>query len=339
MVVGINSLGIANQKPLSYKFSIRPPFWQTWWFYALSLIVIIAGFVAFVKIRERNLKIEKAILKKTVAERTAEVVHQKEELAESNKNIMDSIRYAERIQRAILPLEEKMKEHLTDIFVLFKPKDIVSGDFYWFNSQKDRIFFSAIDCTGHGVPGAFVSLIGNNGLQRAVNEFYLKHPGEILDHLRHFVVDVFEAQEGTTDVKDGMDMGLCSITPSTNKLEFAGANNPMYIIRNGELEIIKPDKMCVGAYSGDPEDFTNHEFDLNPGDCVYLLSDGYADQFGGPKGKKFKYRPLQRLLLELYDKPMSEQKKILNDTIEEWMHFGGEDYEQIDDICIVGVRV
>ena len=177
MVVGINSLGIANQKPLSYKFSIRPPFWQTWWFYALSLIVIIAGFVAFVKIRERNLKIEKAILKKTVAERTAEVVHQKEELAESNKNIMDSIRYAERIQRAILPLEEKMKEHLTDIFVLFKPKDIVSGDFYWFNSQKDRIFFSAIDCTGHGVPGAFVSLIGNNGLQRAVNEFYLKHPG------------------------------------------------------------------------------------------------------------------------------------------------------------------
>ena len=337
-VIGINGLGIANTEPLTYKFSIRPPFWQTWWFYLLCAVVIAAGFVAFIKIRERNLKIEKAILKQTVAERTAEVVHQKEELAEKNKDIMDSIRYAERIQRAILPLEEKMNEHLSDVFVLFKPKDIVSGDFYWFTSRQGRIFFSAIDCTGHGVPGAFVSLIGNNGLQRAVNEFHLQRPGEILDHLRHFVVDVFEAQEGTTDVKDGMDMGLCSFDTKTNKLEFAGANNPMYLVRNGEVEIIKPDKMCVGAYSGVPEDFNTYEFELQKGDCVYLLSDGYADQFGGPKGKKFKYRPLQRLLLENCDRPMSEQKKILDDTIEEWMHYGGEKYEQIDDICIVGVR-
>jgi len=344
----VRALG-ANSPPgpeAAFSFTIRPPFWQTWWFIGGCLLLVAGSIVLVVRLRERALKQEKERLERQVAERTAEVVQQKEALAEANeqlaeqhKDIVDSIRYAERIQRAILPLESTMQQYLADAFVLFQPKDIVSGDFYWFAQRGTRIYFSAIDCTGHGVPGAFVSLIGNNGLQKAVNELGLERPSEILDALRTFVVNVFQQQGAGDAIRDGMDMALCALDTSNGSLEFAGAKNPMYLLRQGEMEIIKADKMPVGASETDRyEPFTNHPFQLQKGDCVYLFSDGFADQFGGPKGKKFKYRPFQELLTQLCTEPMAQQKAVLERTINDWMRQEAAHYEQIDDILVMGIR-
>lgn len=345
-VVAINAAGIESATPASIAFEILPPFWKTWWFSTLCILLLAAGIAGWIKMRERALKQEKERLEVQVIERTAEVVQQKEALADANvqleeqhRDIVDSIRYAERIQRAILPVESTMASHFKDVFVLFQPKDIVSGDFYWFAEAKGRIYFSAIDCTGHGVPGAFVSLIGNNGLQKAVNELGLTHPAEILGALREFVVNVFQQQGSGEAIRDGMDMALCAFDTNTRTLEYAGAKNPMYIVRNGAVEVIKGDKMPVGASDTDSfEPFTNHQFDLQEGDCVYLFSDGLPDQFGGPKGKKFKYRPFQELLLELHQQPMQHQKKQLSTTINGWMENHGAHYEQIDDILVLGAR-
>jgi ligand-binding sensor domain-containing protein/serine phosphatase RsbU (regulator of sigma subunit) len=355
-LVGINNSGVENGKPIEYSFIITPPFWQTIWFYAtcgISLLIIV---FLFIKIRERNLKKEKQILATKVEERTAEVVKQKEELSEKNKDIMDSIHYAERIQRAILPVEDKMQEHLTDVFVLFQPKDIVSGDFYWFHTDEKRIYFSAVDCTGHGVPGAFVSIIGNNGLNRAVNEYKLTKPSEILDKLSEFVEGVFK-QQGNSDVKDGMDMALCALNPNGNEtvhLDYAGANNGLYIItERAEIGVtskvttvegsklclheVKADRQPIGAIDG-RKPYTNHKIELHKGESIYMFSDGYADQFGGIKGKKFKYSTLKNYLLEISEFPMQQQKGMLDDTIAEWMN-ANEGYEQIDDILVMGCRV
>lgn len=345
MVKATNSAGISAE-PVSLPVYIAPPFWQTWWFYTLCVLMLAVAVYGWVKLREQRLHEEKERLAQLVTERTAEVVQQKEALAEANneleaknRDIMDSIHYAERIQRAILPLETAMQQHLDDVFVFFQPKDVVSGDFYWFAASDSRIYFSAIDCTGHGVPGAFVSLIGNNGLQKAVNELQLQHPNEILDALRTFVVDVFSQQGARQSIRDGMDMALCAYDLNARTLEFAGAKNPLYIVRNGEVEVIKGDKMPVGASETDEyQSFNNHQLTLQKGDCVYLFSDGFADQFGGPKGKKFKYRPFQQLLAEMHNRPMQEQKEVLASTINEWMAHDGTNYEQIDDILVMGVR-
>ncbi len=360
-LIGINNYGIENTEPITFHFVIEPPFWQRTWFFVVCGLVLTLSFFGYTKLRERRLKQEKKILEEKVQERTAEVVqqkeeieHQKEELSEKNKDIMDSIRYAERIQRAILPIESKMNEHLEDVFVLFNPKDIVSGDFYWFHKKEHKVYFSAIDCTGHGVPGAFVSIIGNNGLNRAVNEYKLSRPSEIMDKLNEFVEDVFK-QEGGDTVKDGMDMALCCLNKENNTLEYAGANNPIYIIRDKEKEAdfhydkmiegdsknlyeIRADRQPIGSFD-ERKLFHNHELQLSSGDCVYLFSDGYADQFGGPKGKKFKYTTLKKLLMEICDQPMANQKVYLNDTLAKWMNDGGQSVEQIDDVLLVGVRV
>lgn len=276
------------------------------------------------------------VLERQVKERTKEIEAQKEELAEKNKDILDSIRYAKRIQLAILPPEEITREALRDHFILYKPKDIVSGDFYWVESaDKNNILFAAVDCTGHGVPGAFMSIIGYNGLNRAVRESHLLHPAAILDELNQNVGESLrQNQEDSSAVKDGMDITLCSINYKEMTLEYAGANNPLYIIRKGELIETKANKQPIGPFDS-RKPFTNHQFKLEKGDTIYIFSDGYADQFGGPEGKKFKYKNFKELLISIQNKSMPEQNQILDETIENWK--GTQ--PQIDDILVMGVRV
>ncbi len=297
--------------------------------YHLNILKNLAVFV--------NIALENALMyeevEQKVKERTIEVVKQKEELEEKNKDITDSIKYASRIQRALLANEEYVRKHLKDFFVFLKPRDIVSGDFYWLAEKGDKLFFAVVDCTGHGVPGAFVSIIGNNGLYRAVNEFELEKPSEILDKLNELVQETFQ-QSSNGQIKDGMDIALCCYDRKNKNLEFAGANNPLYHISNGTLTELKGDKQPIGAFEHRKK-FTNHTVQINGSDSIYIFSDGYADQFGGPHSKKFKYNQLKSTLLSMQEKKMLEQKEILNKTISNWM--GG--LEQVDDICVIGARI
>ncbi|MDF1676026.1 MAG: YfiR/HmsC family protein [Vicingaceae bacterium] len=319
------------------------------WLSVIFLIIVsILGLLAY---RSYKLKKKANIL----------IVQQKYEIEAQHKEIRDSIDYAKRIQQAIIPPIKIVEQHLKDCFVIYQPKDVVSGDFYWLESptlnlianeikqpaknDEGAIFFAACDCTGHGVPGAMVSVICNNALKRSVNEFKLTTPGEILDRTRKIVVQEFEKSED--DVKDGMDIALCSLKLSEKSefsesyatLQYAGANNSLYIISKntaGENELIeiKPDKQPIGKVDA-PTPFTTHSISLKKGDTIYVFTDGYADQFGGEKGKKMMYKPFKNLLLSIQDKNMSEQKIILEQHFKEWK--GG--LEQVDDVCILGVRI
>jgi serine phosphatase RsbU (regulator of sigma subunit) len=217
--------------------------------------------------------------------------------------------------------------------VLYRPKDIVSGDFYWVTEKAGKLFFAVVDCTGHGVPGAFVSIIGYNGLYRSVNEFGLTKPADILDKLTELVEETF-GQNNQTQINDGMDIALCSYDRNTRELEFSGANNPLYIISKGEFIEIKGDKQPIGAFDHRKK-FTNNMMTLKKDDSIYIFSDGYADQFGGAMKKKFKYNQFKTMLTGMNGTPMAEQKNILNNTITDWMG----DLEQVDDICVIGVKV
>ncbi|MBI9068139.1 MAG: SpoIIE family protein phosphatase [Salinivirgaceae bacterium] len=352
-VKACNNRGIWNEEPISYSFSIKPPFYLTWWFILIMVVFITAGIIVYINIREQNLKREKIILENKVKARTAEVVKKSEELAKKNKDITDSITYAKRIQQAILPSDDFIKKHVPESFVLFKPKDIVSGDFYWFEAIDNKIMFSAIDCTGHGVPGAFVSIIGHESIQRAISEFQLRNPADILTKINDLVQDSLQSG-GSTNIKDGMDMALCVYDPNTKILEYSGANNPIYIIRsadkpklvrNGEemeptmtgcefnLFETKANKQPIGAYISRVP-FVCHFFELIENDTIYIFSDGYADQFGGNMGRKFMYKNMKETLLNNQGFQMEQQKTFYNQIINAWM---GK-VEQIDDICLMGMR-
>ncbi|MFL5762864.1 MAG: SpoIIE family protein phosphatase [Bacteroidia bacterium] len=259
------------------------------------------------------------------------------ELKAALNEIEQSFRYAKRIQTAILPPEKFVNEILNDSFVLFKPKDIVSGDFYWMEIVDRKILIAAADCTGHGVPGAMVSMVGNNCLNKAVHEFGLEKPSDILNKLTELVEGTFvhkDVQYTEEEIKDGMDISLCCIDPHNKQIEWAGANNPFWLLREGKMQEITADKQPIGKFD-DRTPFTNHVIPFLEGDCLYLFTDGYADQFGGPAGKKFKYRQLQELLLSINSRPMQEQKRILDERFESWRGV----LEQIDDVCIIGVRL
>jgi serine phosphatase RsbU (regulator of sigma subunit) len=253
-------------------------------------------------------------------------------ISEKNKEITDSIEYAKYIQNGLLPSAAIINACLPDSFIYYKPKDIVAGDFYWLERKNEYIIFSACDCTGHGVPGAMVSVICSNALNRAVKEFNLLQPGEILTKVRELVLETFE--KGENEVKDGMDVSLCAWNKKTNELLWAGANNPLWYIQNKQLKTLSADKQPIGKIDN-PKPFTTHKVQLRPGDCIYVFTDGYADQFGGAKGKKFKYKQLQELLLANSDKSLDEQQKILSKTLDDWK---GK-LEQIDDVLIMGIRV
>jgi ligand-binding sensor domain-containing protein/serine phosphatase RsbU (regulator of sigma subunit) len=334
-LVACNSAGVCS-KAISININISPPYWKTWWFYLIVVSGVISGLFAYIKIRERKLRLEKKILEDKVNERTAEVVEKNKELDEINKDITASIRYAKRIQDAILPPDDFVKKHLPNTFILFKPKDIVSGDFYWMEDKKDTVIFAAVDCTGHGVPGAFMSIVGHNLLDRVVGEQKVTQPAKILDELNKSISDTLRQTDlEDNTVRDGMDIALCSFDKKKGTLEFAGAYNPLWLIRNQELIEIKANKFPIGnSKSGENNKFTNHEIPLEKGDTIYIFSDGYSDQFGGPAGKKFKASALKQLLINSQHLSMPEQREVLNNAIEEWR---GE-HEQVDDILVIGTR-
>ncbi len=331
MVRARNTAGVWNNEPTTFRFVIKPPFYLTWYFIVFAALAVGLLIIFYIKIREQALKRENAILEDRVKDRTAIVVAQKEELAQKNKDITDSIRYAKRIQFAILPEESPYP----DTFILFKPKDIVSGDFYWFTEVGDKEFFSAVDCTGHGVPGAFMSIIGHNSLTKIVREYGILEPGKILTQLNKELLETLQQRSDMGDVYDGMDLALVSYDKKGKYLEYSGAFNPLYLIREGEILETKADKISIGRSAFKTEaEFQNHIIDVLPGDTVYLFSDGYADQFGGELMKKFKYRNLKELLIKIQPESMSQQRIILNHTIEKWRG----DIEQLDDILVIGRR-
>jgi tetratricopeptide (TPR) repeat protein len=277
--------------------------------------------------------------KKIIGEQKKEVELQKHMVDEKQKEIIDSINYAQRLQQAILAPESEIKSVFPDSFLLYKPKDIVAGDFYFFEITDSHIFYAAADCTGHGVPGALVSIVCSNALTRSVKEFGLTDPGKILDKTRELILETFK--KSGQDVKDGMDISLVSIAydmkngneREIKSIAWSGANNPLWYIENGEMKEIKADKQPIGK-SDQPKPFTTHILPQTLS-ALFLFTDGYADQFGGVKGKKFKYSSLQNLLLE----NASEKPELIKQKLETVFHGWKGDLEQVDDVCIIGIRV
>ena len=296
---------------------------------------------ALLKMRDDLAENERSLEQK-VKERTEEVVRQKEEIEEKTgeleilyKQVTDSIHYAKRIQEAILPPNNFIAQVLPKSFVLYKPKDIVSGDFYWIEKKNNLVYFSAVDCTGHGVPGAFMSLVGHNILKDIINNTNIIKPSEIMDRLRDGVVNTLHADKSGKETKDGMDMTLCCINYETLELQYSAAFNPLYIVRDNVLTEYKANKFPIGTFIGEKTNFTNNVIQLQKNDQIFIFSDGYADQFGGPKGKKFMVGNFRNVLTRVSTLEPSEQKQILDTTLGEWQG----DQEQVDDVLIIGVKV
>lgn len=263
------------------------------------------------------------------------LAEQNEKIEKQKEEITDSIKYAKRIQSAILPSAELAEEILPEHFILFRPRDIVSGDYYWMNKVGNKVIIVAADCTGHGVPGAFMSMLGVSFLNEIVNKNNIEQPNLILNHLRKSVKNTLGQTGKEGEAKDGMDIALCLLDYDNMTLQYAGAYNPLWLYRNGELIEQKADKMPIGIYIREKDSFTNHEIKLQKGDTFYIFSDGYADQFGGENGSKFKSKPFKRLLANIQSKSMMEQGMILDGNFDDWRG----NYEQIDDVIVIGVRV
>lgn len=330
-------------KDNSYEFLIRPPFWQTWWFISASIVSLI-GLVWFIIVyRTRALERAKDELEEEVKKRTAKIQLQKEEIEaqrdeieKKNEDILDSIQYASRIQTAVIPPLFDLTSVFKDAFVLNKPRDIVSGDFYWFARRDNLIFIAAADCTGHGVPGAFMSMLGIASLNEIVNSVDCQcDSAYILNRLRD-KIKVSLRQEGKIgEAKDGMDIAFCIIDLQNMEISYAGAYNPLLLIRDNELSEFKADKMPIGIHLNDKKNFKNHKIALKPNDRFYLFSDGYVDQFGGEKGRKFLSKNFKNLLLENHQKDFSDQHDILEETITSWMG----NHHQIDDMLVIGFKI
>jgi serine phosphatase RsbU (regulator of sigma subunit) len=274
-------------------------------------------------------------LREIIKERTAEVVRQKDEIEEKNKEITDSIHYASRIQSAILPPADNLESNVSDHFILYMPRDIVSGDFYWINSDKNKLITVAADCTGHGVPGAFMSMLGVAFLNEIVKKNDQTRADEILNQLRVSIIKSLRQTGKEGENKDGMDIALCVYDLEKMKLQFAGANNPLYHIRNEELLVYKADKMPIGIHSRVNENFTLQEIDLIKGDIFYTFSDGYIDQFGGPEEKKFLSKQFREFLLTIHKENLKTQQQLLKEKIIDWM----SNTTQIDDILVMGIKI
>jgi len=316
-------------------FTIDSPFWSSWWFITLMILCLIGLILLTIRMRVKKLQRDKKILEQKVRERTAEIERQKNEIAAQQKEIMDSIHYAQRIQNAILPKTQMIKELLPENFILFLPRDIVSGDFYWMKSIGDHVIFAAADCTGHGVPGAFMSMLGVSFLNEIVSKGNKLTASSILEDLRNLVKTTLEQTGKENEQKDGMDIALLIYDRKKRVCQYSGAYNPLYIIRNSELIEVKADRMPIGIYIVDEKKFSNHELKLQKNDCLYVFSDGFADQIGGEKGKKLLTKTMKNFLVEIHTEPMSKQKEILDKRLREWM---GE-YEQVDDILMAGLRI
>lgn len=287
-----------------------------------------------------DLKEKERGLERKVRERTSELEKAKNRTEELLEGVRASIRYAKKLQESILPSSRYINTHLPEQFIFFKPKDIVSGDFYFIKEQAGKVVFAAVDCTGHGVPGAFMSLVGHNALNRAVNENPDLNPAAILKDLSRLSAKALNRTTDATNNRDGMDLALCVYDRKGGTVEYAGAFNPLYICRKGELIVRKPDKIAIGDLERAADPYTKHTLELEDEDMIYIFSDGYVDQFGGPKGRKFMFGPFRAMLKNISAMSVKEQHKHVTKTLDKWMKDGPEDRsrEQIDDILIIGVR-
>lgn len=355
-----NDLGVIQEVEMKFSFEIAKPFWHTWLFRIFAAIVVfVLGFL-IMRWRTKQLRNNQKKLEAIIEQRTTEIKGQNEVLEEKNKEITDSIFYSRRIQRSMLPAKEKVKKLFDNYFIFFRPKDIVSGDFYWAEKSLDKTktFFAVADCTGHGVPGAMVSLIGTRALNSAVRESGATKTNEILDLINEMMIESFTDSESNGIIKDGMDISLCALDYTNDKFvafQYAGAQNSVWIVRaeneenisvNGKmiepnliayghkLFEIKADKQPIGYFDGRVP-FKNKECNLKIGDRIYLYSDGFADQFGGEKGKKFKYKTLKELILSVQNKSVNDQYNDIRTAFYDWKR----EFEQIDDVCFMGVEV
>lgn len=334
-VKAVNSNGIWSNQIIDFKFTINPPWWQTWWFYTIVILTIVISVYSFIHYRTAQLAKEKKILEEKVTERTIELKDANDQLSVAFQDIKDSINYAKKIQDAILPLEDEIKTALPDSFVLFKPRDVVSGDFYWFNKKDDKIFIAAVDCTGHGVPGAFMSMIGSSLLNEIVTKKGPHDAASVLKKLHQGVRKSLKQDRDSYESKDGMDLALSIYDTTHHTLQYSGAKRPLFVYRNGEFEEIKADKQSIGGLEmEDHYTFTNHNFELKKGDTFYMFTDGYVDQFGGDKEKKYSTKRLKDTLTSIQSLSLKQQGIELDTIIENWKN----GIEQIDDILVIGIR-
>ena len=315
-------------EPQSANFTIKAPLTKTPGFYIVSGLIFLSLIILFIRFRERQLHYKNKLLEDKVKERTIEIESQKEE-------ITSSIEYASRIQMAMLPVEDHFKESFSDYFIIFKPRDIVSGDFYWIGEDAKSIFFTVADCTGHGVPGAFMSTMGISTLNEIIANNRNLQANKVLNLLRQKTMTALHQTGKVGEAADGMDIAFCVLNKNRKTLQYSGAFNPLFIFQGGELKEYKADRMPIGVYYGKEISFTNYVINVAKGDTLYIFSDGFASQFGGPEGAKYKKYNLRRILSDIYYRPMIEQRNILLTEFDSWK--GSAD--QVDDITIIGVRI
>ncbi len=312
---------------------VHIPFYSTYTAQVLLILLFVVLFYLYLRYRTHALRETNQILMEK--ERIArEVEKQRDQLSTMHKDLTDSIRYARKIQQALLPSDYYFHSQLPESFILYMPRDIVSGDFYWLNRKDDKLFFAVADCTGHGVPGAFMSMIGFEILDKIINDQGIVHPGEILNILNYGISNTFSRGEEDLLLQDGMDISFCTLDRKKKILEFAGAFQTLYLIRENKLLEYKGDRVSVGLGSEEKGvQFTNYVIPLQEKDKIYLFTDGYTDQFGGPNGKKYMYRRFRHLLLSVHELSMEKQKKILYESFIYWKR----DYRQVDDVLVIGL--
>jgi serine phosphatase RsbU (regulator of sigma subunit) len=340
-----NSDGEWSEQCARITITIIPPFWRTTWFYSLLIIVIIAIVYSYVKIREKQLIAEKQKLELMVDERTKEIEKQKdllsknnEELTRSNTLIRDSINYAKRIQDVVLPQVSEIKKHLPESFVFFKPRDTVSGDFYWISEQNNDLYIAVADSTGHGVPGAFMSLIGTTLLNEITHNTHNQMPVTILEKMNKGIIKALKQQNSDRmEIQDdGLDITLCKINKTQKTVQIASAQQSFfYIAPNNEIEVIHGDMTSIGGSFNTNIDFTNREFEYQAGARFYLFSDGFCDQFGGAENKKYQTARFKHLILDIQHLPMTKQLAVIETEFDTWKN----DNRQTDDVLVLGFKL
>ena len=333
-VKSYNSDGVEGNTA-SVKIAIKKPIYKQAWFYVVLFVLFLVVVGAIIKYRERQQLNYLKHLSEELDKRTAELVEQKEKMEEINKDLTDSINYAQRIQRAILPEDERVKELFPESFIIFKPRDIVSGDFYWIAEYFGKKIIVFADCTGHGVPGGFMSMIGRILLRETCTVKNLRDPGVILDEIDQGLVNVLRQKDDIESNKDGMDLGVCIIDSRTNILSYAGAMRPLYIYRNGVRHVLKGSRYSVGGISSVKKVFESKTFKLESGDILYMFSDGFPDQFGGRRGRKMKISVLNELLDQVCLMPFDQQKHEIETFFETWKR----DEPQMDDVLMIGIKI
>jgi serine phosphatase RsbU (regulator of sigma subunit) len=350
-------------EPYEFTFTVHRPWWQRWWARALYGIVLVILILGIVRWRTFRFKQKQKELEELIQDRTLEISEMNEELRQQNTDLAiqrdeiqiqkdqieqqkqamtDSITYARRIQTATLPPDEVLKYLFPKHFILFKPLDIVSGDFYWMAQKRGKIIVAVADCTGHGVPGAFMSMLGSALLNEVVSNIRTLEPHLILNELRDQVIASLRQTGETDEARDGMDIALCVFDLEKMTVRYSGAHHPLYFVRSGNLKEIKGDNMPIGISSEAGKSFTGHELQLQKDDTIYLFTDGFVDQMGGKRRKRFTTTRFKKLLLDIQDKIMFEQRTIIEHTLNEWMGEGGGSHkkvEQIDDIIVMGIKV